>query len=195
MRYQKKTEGSASSRRGDLDHECEIEKHARASKSTGAESAADSTAQLRQGKQTHLYVLVHGFNSRADHLQYMATEMKRRLGPNVAVYLSKCNQSQLPSFFIHPTHSGIDRGGERLAKEISEVVAKPEHSGLEYISFLGNSMGGLFIRFALGLLFDRETGACVCVCERERERESARERARESKRARERKSEKASERE
>lgn len=38
------------------------------------------------------------------------------------------------------------------------MVAQPEHRNLQYISFLGNSMGGLFLRFAFGLLFDRDTG-------------------------------------
>ena len=113
-------------------------------------------------RPTHLYVLVHGFNSRADHLQYMAREMRSCLGPSAAVYLSCCNQARIPNFFMHPTHDGIDRGGERLASEIRDVVSKPEHSDLECISFLGNSMGGLFLRFAFGLLFDRETGAhCI----------------------------------
>jgi len=47
----------------------------------------------------------------------------------------------------------------RLAREIRRVVAEPEHRDLQYISFLGNSMGGLFLRFAFGLLLDRDTGA------------------------------------
>jgi hypothetical protein len=115
-------------------------------------------------RPTHLYVLVHGFNSRADHLQYMATEMRRRLGPRASVYLSCCNQARIPTFFLHPTHDGIDRGGERLALEIRDVVAKPEHSELEFISCLGNSMGGLFLRFAFGLLLDPETGLAPALC-------------------------------
>ena len=127
--------------------------------------AASRTAGAKPGPDpapTHLYVLVHGFNSRAEHLQYMATEMQRRLGPRASVYLSSCNQARIPNFFLHPTHNGIDRGGERLALEIRDVVAKPEHRELEFISCLGNSMGGLFLRFAFGLLLDPATGVGHC---------------------------------
>jgi hypothetical protein len=123
-------------------------------------SGAEREKNEDVARPTHLYILVHGFNSRADHLQYMAAEMRSRLGPDATVYLSSCNQAKVPTFFMHPTHNGIDRGGERLAQEIRDVVAKPENCNLKYISFLGNSMGGLFIRFSLGLLFDVETGEC-----------------------------------
>ena len=109
-------------------------------------------------RPTHLYVLVHGFNSCADHMKYMAEELSRCLGPKASVHLSRCNQSKIPNILVHPTHDGIDCGGERLAAEIRDVVARPEHCELKHISFLGNSMGGLFLRFAFGLLFDPETG-------------------------------------
>ena len=143
-------------------------------------------AEAQSTAKEHLYVLVHGFNSRAEHLQYMATEMQRRLGPEASIHLSRCNEAKIPNFLVHPTHDGVDGCGERcahghghghghvhvcafhrfhdvviisrLAHEIREVVALPEHGTLRYISFLGNSMGGLFLRFAFGLLFDRGTG-------------------------------------
>eukprot|EP00961_Rhodomonas_salina_P252304 3410423-Rhodomonas_salina.1 len=108
-------------------------------------------------EETHLYVLVHGFNSKADHLKYLADHLRNRLGPSALVHAAKCNEARIANPFMHPTHDGIDTGGERLAAEVREVVKR--HPALKFISFIGNSMGGLFARYALGLLFDSNTGA------------------------------------
>ena len=124
--------------------------------SSGYDAGRRSAPGADRRRPTHLYVLVHGFNSCAEHLSYLATEMRRRLGPTASVHLSRSNQARIP-FVCHPTHDGIDTAASRLATEIREVVAQPEHTGLEYISFLGNSMGGLFLRYACGLLFDPDT--------------------------------------
>ena len=55
-------------------------------------------------------------DSACANAQYMAKEMAQRLGPEASIYLSKCNQAKIPNFFIHPTHDGIDRGGERCVR-------------------------------------------------------------------------------
>ena len=47
------------------------------------------------------------------------------------------------------TFEGIDRCGERLAHEVEECIAK--HPSLERISVMGHSMGGLIVRYAVGV--------------------------------------------
>ncbi len=69
----------------------------------------------------HLYVLVHGFNSKADHLKYLAEHLRKRLGAGAVVHCAKCNEAKMPNPFLHPTHDGIDTGGERLAAEVGNA--------------------------------------------------------------------------
>ncbi|EFJ47651.1 hypothetical protein VOLCADRAFT_91609, partial [Volvox carteri f. nagariensis] len=54
------------------------------------------------------------------------------------------------------TYDGIDVCGQRLADEIRSVVAA--HPSLQRISVIGHSMGGLLLRYAVVLLYDRSTG-------------------------------------
>jgi pimeloyl-ACP methyl ester carboxylesterase len=110
------------------------------------------------GEAVHLYVLVHGFNSCSSHLKYVAKRIKAELGAPAVVYLAGSNQPKVNNPLFHPTHDGIDVGGERLAQEVSDLVRLPEHAGLRFISFFGNSLGGLISRYAFGLLFDSDTG-------------------------------------
>lgn len=110
------------------------------------------------GEGVHLYVLVHGFNSCQGHLRYVAKRIKAALGGPAVVYLAGSNQPRVNNPLFHPTHDGIDVGGERLAQEISDLVRRPEHARLKYISFFGNSLGGLIARYAFGLLFNPDTG-------------------------------------
>ena len=104
-----------------------------------------------------LYILVHGFNARPEHMGFLAQQMRDNL-PDSIIHISSCNSSQ-PGFGNNPTHEGIDKAGERLARETRDVAAIYKSAGLRYISFVGNSMGGMFARYAIGLLFDpsRET--------------------------------------
>lgn len=55
------------------------------------------------------------------------------------------------SFF---TYDGIEVGGERVAKEIEETIAELAKDGFKITRFsiVGYSLGGLFARYAIGLL-------------------------------------------
>eukprot|EP00891_Asterochloris_glomerata_P004532 jgi/Astpho2/4532/Aster-00121 len=57
---------------------------------------------------------------------------------------------------LRQTFDGIDTCGQRLCDEIRQEVARYPH--LERISFIGHSMGGLLCRYAVGKLYDEETG-------------------------------------
>lgn len=59
-------------------------------------------------------------------------------------------------FHLAQTYEGIDGCGERLVEEIHGLMA--QYPLLEEISILGHSMGGLIARYAMGRLYDAETG-------------------------------------
>ncbi|CCI45074.1 unnamed protein product [Albugo candida] len=54
---------------------------------------------------------------------------------------------------IFKTYDGIDQGGNRLADEIQEIAK--QMANLEKFSFIGHSMGGLYGRYCMGVLFSR----------------------------------------
>ncbi|EKX45679.1 hypothetical protein GUITHDRAFT_108555 [Guillardia theta CCMP2712] len=67
-----------------------------------------------EGLPSHLYILVHGFNSRAEHLNYVAKEMANRLGPSAAVYSSFCNEAKALEKMV----TGLALYGGRSAKQL-----------------------------------------------------------------------------
>ncbi|KAJ8616473.1 hypothetical protein MRB53_035845 [Persea americana] len=92
----------------------------------------------------HLLVLVHGIMASPSDWTYVETELKRRLGSNFLIYASSSNT-------YTKTFTGIDGAGKRLADEVLQVVQKTE--SLKRISFLAHSLGGLFARYAIGVLY------------------------------------------
>ncbi|XP_047312089.1 uncharacterized protein LOC124915420 isoform X2 [Impatiens glandulifera] len=75
-------------------------------------------------------------------------ELKRRLGKRFLIYASSSNT-------FTKTFTGIDGAGKRLANEVMEVVKKK--GSLKRISFLAHSLGGLFARYAIGVLYSPST--------------------------------------
>ncbi|KAL9255799.1 Lipid droplet phospholipase 1-like protein [Drosera capensis] len=92
----------------------------------------------------HLLVLVHGILASPSDWTYFEAELKRRLGRSFFIYASSSNA-------YTKTFDGIDASGRRLAEEVSQVVKKME--SLKKISFLAHSLGGLFARHAVGILY------------------------------------------
>lgn len=92
----------------------------------------------------HLLVLVHGILASPKDWTYAKAELKRQLGANFLIYVSSSNT------YIK-TLSGIDGAGRRLADEVLSVVQKTE--SLRKISFLAHSLGGLFTRYAIAILY------------------------------------------
>ncbi|RXH99094.1 hypothetical protein DVH24_011419 [Malus domestica] len=95
-------------------------------------------------KPDHLLVLVHGIMASPSDWTYVEAELKRRLGRNFLIYASSCNT-------YTKTFSGIDGAGKRLADEVMQLVQKTE--SLKKISFLAHSLGGLFARYAISVLY------------------------------------------
>ncbi|XP_057746098.1 uncharacterized protein LOC130965348 isoform X1 [Arachis stenosperma] len=92
----------------------------------------------------HLLVLVHGILASTSDWTYAESELKRRLGTNFLIYVSSSNT-------YTKTFSGINGAGKRLAEEVKEVVKNTK--SLKRISFLAHSLGGLFARYAIAVLY------------------------------------------
>ncbi|XP_073061391.1 uncharacterized protein [Primulina eburnea] len=98
----------------------------------------------------HLLVLVHGILASPSDWTYFEAELKRRLGKKFLIYASSCNT-------YTKTFTGIDGAGKRLADEVTQVVKKTEK--LKKISFLAHSLGGLFARYAIAVLYSHSASS------------------------------------
>lgn len=96
-------------------------------------------------------MLAHGLQGTVEDFTYMLDELhgtEPGARGELLVHASSVNTDK--------THDGIVAGGERLANDIREVVAK--YPGLKRISLVGFSLGGLYVRYAIALLYDVESG-------------------------------------
>jgi hypothetical protein len=109
----------------------------------------------------HLFVVTHGLQGNPESLYYLCKYIEENVSDSI-VLNSKYN-SQNSWFSTGPfknwylTSDGIDNGGKRLTQEIIDFVVKNQKT-IEFkkISFVGSSLGGLYCRFAMGLLFDSD---------------------------------------
>ncbi|KAL8090805.1 hypothetical protein AgCh_040032 [Apium graveolens] len=92
----------------------------------------------------HLVVLVHGILASPSDWIYVEAKLKKRLGRNYMIYASSCNS-------YTKTFGGIDGAGKRLADEVLQIVKM--RKSLRKISFLSHSLGGLFTRYAIAVLY------------------------------------------
>ncbi|KAJ6979244.1 hypothetical protein NC653_027410 [Populus alba x Populus x berolinensis] len=119
--------------------------------------SSSSSAMNGKSEPDHLLVLVHGILASPSDWTYVEAELKRRLGKNFLIYASSCNT-------YTKTFSGIDGAGKRLADEVMRVVQKRD--SLKRISFLAHSLGGLFARYAISVLYSEiavNTGQSIDV--------------------------------
>jgi hypothetical protein len=107
----------------------------------GASISSASDLQQNEEPFTHLVVLVHGLKGSEQDLAYLAQTLERQThrDANVVLHRSSCN-SQM-------THDGVQKGGERLKAEVEQEIKKIE--GQVRLSFVANSMGGLYARYAI----------------------------------------------
>lgn len=94
----------------------------------------------------HVFILVHGNNGSPDDWEHVHRELENVFGSsNAKIMRSCCNFDQ--------TDAGIAAGGYRLFQEIVELF---QHTGTEghQVSLIGHSLGGLFCRYAAGLLVE-----------------------------------------
>lgn len=92
----------------------------------------------------HLVVMVHGILGRATDWKFAAELFAQTFHDKIIVHCSERNVATL-------TLDGIDVMGERLAKEVVELIhRKPS---VRRISFVAHSVGGLVARYAIGKLY------------------------------------------
>jgi len=79
-------------------------------------------------------------------LRYLKRELENA---DIMVLASTVNE--------HSSRDGVVAGGRRLAADVLRVVASQLELGtpLQEISFVGNSLGGLYVRYCAKMLFDR----------------------------------------
>lgn len=131
-----------------------------------------TTVDIRNAQRidvTHFCFLVHGFRGTSRDLGYVQSAMK-----NTGEQLVETNHCR---FIVHSaacnekkTDDGVASGGERLMDEMIFVIReRMRDSGQGFnreglkdvtISMLGNSLGGLYARYALSTLRRRCRASC-----------------------------------
>lgn len=112
----------------------------------------------------HLIVLVHGIYGTPSSLEYIQTALRecsaQKPHHQVLVHLAQCN--------LGHTTDGVEKGGSRLAEEVNAWLDQifnqdKKHKSIT-LSLLGNSLGGLYARYALSLIdWNRATPAIFCT--------------------------------
>lgn len=102
-------------------------------------------SSARRGIPEHLVIMVNGLVGSAEDWRFAAEQFIKKLPGKVIVHRSECNSSRL-------TFDGVDLMGERLADEVLSVVN--EIRGIQKISFVAHSLGGLIARYAIGRLYE-----------------------------------------
>jgi hypothetical protein len=114
--------------------------------SNGSETQTCTHLRVVQAFSTHslmahLIVLIHGVNGYASDLDYIK-ERIQKISPSLVVIAPTCNQGQ--------THSGIEDGAKRYYHWIKNYCI---NNNVDEISIIGHSLGGLYARCLVGLLF------------------------------------------
>ncbi|KAG2423781.1 hypothetical protein HXX76_015057 [Chlamydomonas incerta] len=122
---------------------------AEASAGTGAGGGGGGEAGGPRGP-THLIVFANGLFGSPSNWTVICEQLQQRLDMNdTLLHPSQVNRRT-------DTYDGIDVCGGRLADEIRGVVAA--HPSLTRISVVGHSLGGLLLRYAIGLLYSPASG-------------------------------------
>jgi len=130
-----------------------------------------------QNIHTHYIFLVHGWLGNSSEMGYLQSSIHHQVEECVRNLKDKGGGGISPQLSRIVTHSatsndakttdGISNGGKRLAEEIQQFIQRdialqlqnnPHHDEKHHgrifvgISFVGNSLGGLYARYALSLL-------------------------------------------
>eukprot|EP00611_Tribonema_gayanum_P024961 TRINITY_DN5592_c0_g2_i2.p1 TRINITY_DN5592_c0_g2~~TRINITY_DN5592_c0_g2_i2.p1 ORF type:complete len:224 (-),score=41.03 TRINITY_DN5592_c0_g2_i2:2567-3238(-) len=100
----------------------------------------------------HLVVLCHGIFGSPGDLAYLEKAVKREGMGRVLVLNARVNTGK--------TRDGIASGGTRVAEAVREAVSA--NPSFRYISVAGHSLGGLYLRYAVHLLYDATAERC-CI--------------------------------
>jgi hypothetical protein len=115
--------------------------------SSATSNNESSNNECNDSDTVHLIVLVHGWKGDSKEMNYMKGSLLRQAEQHPSsgrflVYASTVNQGQ--------TSDGIAAGGSRLATEVTDIIQSHRAHGKQVtLSFVGNSLGGLYSRYAL----------------------------------------------
>lgn len=118
-----------------------------ASWALGRPGAQSAGPRASVSSPTHLIVLAHGLSGTRRDLAALERELRAR-DPTCLPLAIASNEGR--------TRDGVIAGAQRLAREVRLVAA--EQPSLRTISFVGNSLGGLYVREAVRLLDDGPAG-------------------------------------
>jgi len=104
-------------------------------------------ARASREEKTHLVACVHGLGGTPDDLCAMEARLVRER--SVVVHRVTRN-APLNSF------DGVEAGARRLVEELREV--KEKYPNLRFLSLYGNSLGGIYARYAAGLMYAEDGG-------------------------------------
>ena len=127
--------------------------NSRVAHASAVAAAPPGVPRKTRAPPTHLYVLCHGLGGTPQDLSCLQRELS--LDANALVHLSEA-QANRQRFALSNTFDGVERGGARLAAEIRALAR--DHPQLTTISLVGNSLGGLYCRYAAALLFSANDG-------------------------------------
>lgn len=105
---------------------------------------------MSKEQEISLIVLSHGLWGVKSHMGYIEKQLNEKYGDAVHILNATVNEAKY-------TYDGIDICGERLADEVEATVVRLGKNGkrVKKVSMIGYSLGGLIVRFAIGLLGQR----------------------------------------
>lgn len=106
----------------------------------------DNLGNIRESNKDHLVVLSHGLFGNGQDLDYLYNQLVTK-GCNVLQ--SRVNENLRTLY-------GIEKGGNLLAEEVLRICK--QNKQLRRVSFVGNSLGGLYARYAIRVLYDSSLG-------------------------------------
>ncbi|KAJ1629473.1 putative serine esterase-domain-containing protein [Pavlovales sp. CCMP2436] len=96
-----------------------------------------------QPRPTHLVVLAHGLGGTSNDLARLSRLLSN--DRDILTLAVRSNEGR--------TRDGVSEGSGRVAREVTAAVAA--NPSLQRISFVGNSLGGLYIRHTARLMYER----------------------------------------
>ncbi|KAJ3224809.1 hypothetical protein HDU81_008333 [Chytriomyces hyalinus] len=99
--------------------------------------------------EVHLWVLHHGLWGNPDHLTYLTEKITAKaadVGESVEVMNIAANTGTF-------SYGGVDGCGAKAVHLVCERLADTHQPPVTHISFVGYSLGGLILRYAIGVLY------------------------------------------